>query len=179
MRKLSILLALFICFNINLAFASTEQDILAEFKQLAKAHMESYKTDSREKITFAPKETIPGTKFITEARWIKDKYIVHEDYKIDVQKTNSLVSPYIGVLVFKLDRYVVTSYISKEDAEKKEYPPIDLRWQTEHKHTYAFQDGKWITTERKSRYPLMYDVPSMQEWKSCESDNTSCFEKPL
>ena len=173
-KKIALLLFLVISFNTGLVFAATEQEVVDEFKQLAKEHIESFKADN-EKITFMPRETFGRSNYTAEARWIKDKYIIHNDYQFDVQKTNSLISPYTGVLIFKLDRYVVLSYISKDDVEKNDYEPFNLNNQTEHKHTYAFQDGKWVVKERQQHDPLS-TLSGMHEWRNCGNDSR-CLER--
>jgi len=60
---------------------------------------------------------------------------------VDVQKTNSLVSPYIGVLEFDVG--------DPTHAAQK------------HRHTYAYQSGTWVLQSAKQHFP------SDDDWWNC------------
>jgi hypothetical protein len=75
---------------------------------------------------------------------------------IDVQRTASLVSPYIGTLEFKLVNHYTAFHKTRKEAE------ADSTFVNSkaiiHKHTYAYQDGKWVPKTRKHEdYGGMYD----------------------
>jgi hypothetical protein len=66
---------------------------------------------------------------------------------IDVQKTASLVSPYIGKLEFQLVQHFTTFHKTRKEAESDS--AFVRSRAVIHKHTYAYQDGRWVPKVRK------------------------------
>jgi hypothetical protein len=64
--------------------------------------------------------------------------------RVDVQKTNSLVSPYIGVLEFDVGDPAHAVMM--------------------HRHTYAYQSGTWVLQSAKQRFP------SDDDWWNCHDE---------
>ena len=97
--------------------------------------------------------------------WMSAQYEPLKNYSFDVQKTNSLVSPYTGVVTFTLWRYDTvdrTVFSTKTNALN----PLQFtrfseagRTPIEFKVLYAFQDGKWVV---KSQSMFKRD-----EWVEC------------
>jgi hypothetical protein len=80
--------------------------------------------------------------------WQNRKYEQELPYSIDVRKTDSLVSPYIGTVEFKLYFYLADVHDTKEKAEKDTGfgSVATLR----HRYTFAFQQDKWVLKLRES-----------------------------
>ena len=111
------------------------------FKEYLSKHFESYKTDRRERLT----ELGGG--------WVKAYYEPDVNYKIDVQKTNSLITPFTGFCEFTLTRHRTKFYATKNEA-KNDYSFIESdKWV--HRHHYGFQDGKWEITSRTHQGPKL------------------------
>ncbi len=66
---------------------------------------------------------------------------------IDVQKTTSLVSPYVGTLEFQLVQHFTAFHKTRKEAES-DSDFVGSRAVT-HRHTYAYQDGMWVPKIRK------------------------------
>ncbi|MBP2631268.1 MAG: hypothetical protein H6Q70_1896 [Firmicutes bacterium] len=84
----------------------------------------------------------------SKAYWFKVRKETDPKYKIDVQKTNSLISPYIATLevTFKSNFYEFKS--SKDATEVSD----DIYFNLEEIYypTLAYQKEKWGVTEAKS-----------------------------
>ena len=81
-------------------------DAVKTFKGYMTKHVDSYKKDKREVIT------------LLGGGWANIYYESENTYKIDVQKTNSLNTPYNGFCEFTLVRYFSSFHKNKEDAAK-------------------------------------------------------------
>lgn len=87
--------------------------------------------------------------------WIKSKNTIVGGYSIDVQKTNSLVSPYIGTVDFASQIWVSGKFETKEEAEgatefKESGKPDQVRI------TMAYQNGVWVVKKyqfKSATYP--------------------------
>ena len=163
MNYIKILAYIFIFTFISFAQESTSTinvDPVKSFKEYIKNYFESYKSNNREQIT-----KLGGG-------WVKECYEPDYDYKIDVQKTNSLMTPFIGICEFTLIRRITNFCTSKEDAESDNlFVKSDKR---NHIHNYGFQDGKWIVTSRKNQSPSlaklinpMTNSATLDQWNDC------------
>ncbi|MDP3831649.1 MAG: hypothetical protein Q8Q47_10290, partial [Ignavibacteriaceae bacterium] len=102
-------------------------------------HFESYNTDRREQLA----ELGGG--------WVKEYFEPETNYKIDVQKTNSLITPFTGFCEFILTRYLTKFHSTKGDASNdNSFIKSDKRT---HKHYYGFQEGIWLVTSRTNQDP--------------------------
>jgi len=76
-------------------------------------------------------------------------------YKYDIQKTNSIVSPYIGGVTFSGHTYMKQG-VTEEECLKKEWELLNYKGRdVSSKHPkliYSYQDGKWILKEKPSLY---------------------------
>jgi hypothetical protein len=101
-----------------------EQAAVASFKRTAEDFLRAYKLAEQESDA-----AYHGTRFEVSSS------------SVDVQKTNSLVSPYIGVLEFDVG--------DPTHAAQK------------HRHTYAYQSGTWVLQSAKQHFP------SDDDWWNC------------
>ena len=58
--------------------------------------------DRHSEIELKPRFQVYETRYETPTKWVKSKVEVVGDYSIDVQKTNSLISPYTGILIYQI-----------------------------------------------------------------------------
>lgn len=113
------------------------EDPVKSFKIYLAKHFESYKSDSREQIT-----KLGGG-------WVKEYYEPNLNYKIDVQKTNSLITPFTGYCEFILIRHITDFHSSKEEASNDSI--FTKSNERTHKHSYGFQEDKWVVTSRSNQ----------------------------
>src|SRR6185437_13175994 len=93
--------------------------------------------------------------------YIKAAYEPNPSYKVDVRKTDSLVSPYVGFLLLDWDKQYSDCEATQERASSQRNLPHFgyIRY----RYTYAFQDRQWIATEHELRGS---DGP----WETCEEE---------
>ncbi len=144
----------------------SEADPVKSFKTYITKHFESYKVDNRERLA-----KLGGG-------WAMQYYEPSEEYNIDVQTTNSLISPFIGICEFTLTRNYTGFHSSKEEAKKDgKFRKSDRR---NHIHKYAFQEGKWVVTSRRSqKYDNSYDCNEAIKGGEQKGDTNhyGCWEK--
>ena len=127
-------------------------DPVVEFKKYLKDHFESYKTDPIEELA------------LLAGGWVMQKYSLEGEYSFDVQTTNSLVKPIIGNCDFTLKRSMTAFHMNKESAmNDKKYRKLEPRDYIKHRHTYYFQDEKWIVDTREFKLELGSEV----YWLDC------------
>lgn len=127
-------------FFVSLAFAAPdEQTLTASFNDLAKKHIDGYKTDPRILVYFIPghiSETVPEG-------WRKTKCVVDAEYMSYIQKTDSATTPYKAYLIYKMKVLVSPPFATKELAESTD-DFNENRDPDVCRITFAFQDGRWI-----------------------------------
>ncbi len=142
----------------------SEQDqAVSSFKQIVENYMKTYKQSKHEQVYHLEGSSVAN---IPEG-WRKAySELASDDYKVDVQKTDSLVSPYLGILEFDTKTYVSSStYGSQEAASQATDFPSDSSLLHKHRHTYAYQEGQWVIQSRKWVYP------GENEWNDCDEGN--------
>lgn len=139
---------------------SEEQDAVKSFKKVAADFIASYEVNKREWVRSLPGD--PG--------WKKVKHEVGE-YSIDVRRTDSLISPYVGVLQFSLKFYITASHPTREEAERD--VAFKILGSSTHEHTYVFQDEQWVIKLRKHRIDGMVKL-GMMDWYECDR-NDGCW----
>jgi hypothetical protein len=113
-----------------------EKQIVESFTRYVQQHFASYETNRRERTS-----KLGGG-------WAKSYYRPDQrSASIDVQKTASLVSPYMGTLEFQLVRYYTAFHKTRPEAER-DSAFVNSRAAT-HKHSYAYQNGVWVPKTRK------------------------------
>jgi hypothetical protein len=97
----------------------------------------------------------------------KELYEPDTEYSIDVRKTESLISPYVGFIEFKWHEHDGDCAQTKEEAEAKPFHATGV-YQT-YRYTYAFQDGTWVPEGRQ----IHHEDPS--ELEDCKDSNERDF----
>jgi hypothetical protein len=69
------------------------------------------------------------------------------DYTIDVRKTDSLVSPYVGTVVFAVTLYWSACHPTEESAKKDDSYPE--HYNLTHRFTFSYQDDAWVVKARE------------------------------
>jgi hypothetical protein len=144
---------------------SEEEQAVAAFKQVVENYMQTYKQGKHEQVYHIDEvhHTDPYTRIPVidvQGGWRKSYSEISGDPGIDVRKTDSLVSPYLGTLEFHTNLYVSRSAYDSEDSASQttDFPttPSDVR---RHLHTYAYQNGAWVLQSRKQ---FVYE-----DWQDC------------
>ena len=83
--------------------------------------------------------------------WKKLYFEPSPNYRIDVQKTNSLVSPYLGVVEFNVIRHDTKCHKTQAEAEKDDSFSSNAGGYetTTHRDTFVFQDKMWVLKSRE------------------------------
>jgi hypothetical protein len=134
------------------ATQQSSPEIVTPFKEIAAKHIASYQTNHR----VSPFKTGDPNHLV----WRKEWFDAEPKYSVDVQSTNSLVSPYVGIFEFTLRRYLTKAWDTKEEAEKDTASTEVLL--VKHKHIFAYQDRKWVPTDRKHYHEFL------KEWFDCD-----------
>ena len=80
-------------------------------------------------------------------KWYKFRMITDKDYSYDIQKTDSIVSPYEAIVTFTLKTEKTNIYNTKNEAEADnnyKSDSNDMFYISKYKYHYAYQDGKWM-----------------------------------
>jgi hypothetical protein len=126
-----------------------EKKVLDAFKSYISSHLASYKVNRRERVT-----KLGGG-------WVKEYYEPEPEYSINAERTSSLISPYVGSLDFVLVRHYTDFHKTREEAvADSNFVKHDS---AKHRHTYAYQDGKWVPKVRKFYYGWPLD-----KWFDCD-----------
>jgi len=122
------------------AQSSDERKVIESFSVYVQHHIDSYKTNRRERVLLFP------------AGWVHQYYELDPSgSKTDIQRTNSLLTPYVGTLEFRLIRHYTVFYRSREQAAADvHFVQTDVNV---HRHTYAYQNEQWIPKERQFHIP--------------------------
>src|SRR6267142_6935957 len=116
--------------------ASNDKQVVESFTAYVQRHLASYEHNRRERTT-----KLGGG-------WVREYFQPDQSSaSIDVQKTASLVSPYIGTVEFQLVQHYTAFHKTRKDAEG-DSAFVNSRAVT-HKHSYAYQGGKWVPKTRK------------------------------
>ena len=118
--------------------------------------MQSYKTDKRDYVF--------GLK---NGSWRKVFFEPAGSPRIDVRRTNSLISPYTATCEFELFEYYTAPHYSEKDA-RADNVPLETK-KVQHRHTYAFQSGRWVVKTRQHFYAFL------GSWDTCDD----CWAKSM
>ena len=153
MRKFlfaGILTALFLLIPYS-AQAATDQEIVASFQQFITEQLTPiYETYKGNHYSIIGPSVFLGSK---KQVWFKSKSDLDSQYSIDVEKTNSLVSPYIGTLVIKIHSVFsehCPSYASAETATANR-----INNTTTYTFKIAYQKEKWVLTKYGTQSALL------------------------
>jgi hypothetical protein len=154
-RVVKLLTAIFVMLLLVIpVVAQSDAEVVASFKKHLADYAVSFKTDRRESV----RETSGG--------WRKNYYEVGDNYSIDLQRTASLVSPYVGTVEFHFVMHSTAFHKTREEAEadNKFISSESFR----HRHSYAYQDSAWVLNLREEYNSLI------DEWWNCDKD-LSCI----
>lgn len=96
--------------------------------------------------------------------WVKVQMFPSSDFRYDVQKTDSLVSPYVAVVEFDLIQNYTVGHKTREDAISDENYAFNKQFSR--KLNFSWQGGRWIA-KSEERYSEILD-----EWVEC---TLSCY----
>ena len=133
MKKIILFLVVVFMFN-SICFAADEAQVVASFK-------EQVKTDLTP-IIATYMNVAPYIQYNNFNNTYKKVIILCDgNYTIDVEKTNSLITPYIGTAMFYYTKVSTQSYKDKESAlNDDKYVNKDIIY---FKVIYSYQDDKW------------------------------------
>lgn len=150
--RIMLLVSLLMFFTIP-AFAATDAEIVGSFKEFASENI-SKALETYDGIHYKVAYIEPS-KYSSKPNgyWFKLTGVLDPNYKIDVQKTNSLISPYIATLEVN---YKTLCYYGRSTKEAAESVSNIERTSTDiYKFTVAYQDDKWVVTDAKKYSRLL------------------------
>lgn len=138
---------------------TAEHTVVSSFQKYITDFMASYKTNNREMVS----ELGGG--------WAKEVYRPLGEPSIDIKKTDSLISPYVGICQFTLRADRTAFHKTKEEAAKdsKFVDSIDR----DHRHRYAYKSEKWVSTAREYHTQVDERI-DLGEWYDCNEVVDSC-----
>jgi hypothetical protein len=102
-----------------------------------------------------------------EAGWYMEKDELPSSYSINVEKTESLVSPYLGTAEFSVTGN--TSYAKNSKEEALDATQFKNSYAIVHRLLYAYQNGSWVL---KSEKCFEYDgTEEGHVWGGCDRDS--------
>jgi hypothetical protein len=137
------------------------EDPVASFKQKVGDFVNTYKQSKHEEVFH-----IDRFEDVVAEGWRKgSSELVPDSYLVDVEKTDSLVSPYIGTLKFDTKMFVSNLQDSEKGARETQiFTNTNHPYVHNHLHTYSYQDGAWVVKSRKQR---SQDIDE-DTWKDCK-----------
>jgi hypothetical protein len=139
----------------------TEQESVKKFKQYTSDLMAKYKAEKHERTEHAVycPNLGPGA-----TGYVKAAYEPDAGYTIDVRKTDSLITPYIGILKLQWNK----RYSDCEDTREKAQAQSNLSHpdSLEYRYTYGFQDGEWVSQGREIGNVTSEGI----QWESCREE---------
>jgi len=147
-KKLSInilflkLLILMIVSSFLLSCTSKEEKIKREFIKTIESRLEQLKSENLQKKQETQcQDTHVPISFLGRDSYNAYYFEYQDSYSYDIQKTSSVVTPYIGVVTYKCI-YIVRSGHDEEECSKSSWKPITNVIKDE--KTFAYQNGAWI-----------------------------------
>lgn len=139
MKKIILTLICLFCFNVT-CFAN-EQEVINSFKKLVNELCIHEQATYGVRVSYVSYENGKGY-------WSKYQK-TNLKAEIDIQKTNSIISPYKGIAILQND---VIDYCSNDNpkgqyATKQEAEQADMKWykpaKFKYQYIYVYQDEKW------------------------------------
>jgi hypothetical protein len=133
-------------------YAQTNEDAaLTSFKALVNRHIDSYKPNGR----ISVRKGTDG--------WIRERFVLDTaSVTFDVERTNSLVSPYVGTLSFTLAQAVTPQHKMEAEAAADNFMVLDAVDTTTHKHAFSYQDQQWRPKTRTYHHSLAQMTPEQR-----------------
>ena len=107
----------------------------------------------------------------SNGQWRKVFFEPSKDFSIDIRKTDSLVSPYLGILEFTLTIHFTEFRNTKAETEPDNRNNVKVSFTRKHKHTYVSQDGKWISKTSQRHIPGKGNTED--QWVDCKWTTTN------
>ena len=124
----------------NSVFAMEDSEVVDSFKQ--------YVDNVMTQVTPTYEGTHYGLTNSSETGgWYKSIKYLEPGYKIDVEKTNSLISPYVGTLEVSTKTVFYEHNPNKGIASESEI--INFTSSSTYKFTIAYQNDNWVVTSAK------------------------------
>lgn len=126
----------------------SDSEVVASFKQYVSGEVtkaiSTYGTDNYHVNKYAT-TTVSSTGSVNSITWCKTITEINPKYTIDVQKNNSLVSPYIGTMEISKTVRFYDECSTKEEAEKSNV--IRISDTCIYSFTLAYQNDNWVVTK--------------------------------
>jgi hypothetical protein len=130
-----------------LAHSPQDDPIVNSFQKCISDFMASYQTNRHEHVT-----KLGGG-------WVKEIYRPIGEPSLDIKRTDSIMSPYLGICEFTLRREITAFHNTKEEAaQDNKFVQSD---NATHRHRYAYQSGKWVPKTRE------YWSKGGEHWYDC------------
>ena len=136
-----------------------EQDAVKMFKQHVSSLISKYNAEKHVRVEYSP---LCGT--TNPHGYLKASYEADLHYKLDVRRTDSLITPYVGILGLRWnERYSECRKTGEEAQTQSDFPHSDF---LDYRYTYGYQDGKWIPQDREVGGLTDHGV----EWEQCADE---------
>jgi hypothetical protein len=161
--------ALYVCFAVlMLAIGcankppklSEEEQAVASFQQIAKDYVNIYNQSKHEQVRH--RDELRSMAVVVPGGWWKVYSEIADDPKIDVRRTDSLVSPYVGTLDFYVSVHATESMYGSQDSASQATDFSSKHSLIHHLRTYAYQNGAWVLQSRK-----YLDDANDEGWQDC------------
>ena len=108
----------------------------------------------------------------SDASWYRGKVQLSDDFTYNVSKTDSLVSPYMGIAEVAATGHKSNAHYTKEEALTSDLFPAE--YSVRHRLTYAFQDHEWVVKAEECN-----NAKGGYGWEVCrsEGENAALIEK--
>jgi hypothetical protein len=129
----------------------SESDIKVLFTTQIQKFVDSYKTNNHKRSS----ELGGG--------WCQVVYNIDTNVTYDIEKTNSILSPYRAVLNFRLYASKSSFHKSKPESDlddKIENEPFEVR---SHSHIFEFKDNSWLVVNRNNQNSSSSKIVSCDE----------------
>ncbi|MDF2571984.1 MAG: hypothetical protein K0R55_3588 [Sporomusa sp.] len=163
-KTITLILCIIFAFSGNLVFAAPDdQSIKSSFQDLVKKHMDGYTDDPRVLVYYVPESVT----YKVPVGWRKSKCIVLEDYSYDVEKTDSITTPYTAYLIYKMYIMVSPALATKELAESTEIFK-ENNTPNVYRISFSYQNGSWIPETYEAEFRIERSVPPI--WRTITQD---------
>jgi len=152
--------------SVSVGDEKADQEATTKFKQYVSDLIARYKGEKHERIESGLGVTVAVCGMDKLDGYVKVAYEVGT-YGIDVRKTDSLITPYVGVLELTWDSHSSRCHDTKEEAQADAELPKPGSFK--YRYTYGFQDGKWVPQSREVRG--MDSEGNEFHWSPCEGLN--------
>lgn len=135
----SILMLYFLIIPVN-AFAYDDEQVAAEFDQVAQQYIQDRNSQTH---------TSVDDPLMTGKGYAKSYMLLDKNYYTDVEKTNSVTSPYTGTFTYTQivyespRRYNTEDEAKADDTPLNEYRAVDAG-SGSRTRIYAYQHGRWV-----------------------------------